>query len=459
MGLTEAQLLANPRQASPAAIIYDTRKSLAQEQAGATYETQLGAQDTLSSTVYVGHRATTQFQSIPQATEQRQPLYPGGVIDLSREFYGIDTHLADERTLAGTRLQVVGGFAYDDLEESRRGLLNYVGNELGVEGATRLGEANRVYDVAEYLQAQWDPNARWRLTAGVRNNGVAVGSNQHIPATRDPHSSVRYTAVSPVAGVVLHATPDINAYASYGKGFETPTLNDLAYRSTDGSLPGLNIGLQPARSNNYEVGMKAGRGALRADLAAFYIETRDELAVLQNFNGRAVEQNIGETSRHGAELSVDADWAGGFSGRLAYTFIRAVVGRAYRACVGTPCVPATVAAGSYLPAVPRNALYAGITWRYAPLGFSTTLEEQARAKIYADDRNTASAAGYWQTNWHAGFEQQTRRWELDEYVRLDNLTDRAYVGSVIVNESNSRYFEPAPGRTAYLLFSAKWRLD
>jgi len=459
MGLTEAQLLANRTQASPAAIIYNTRKSLDQEQMGAIYENKFSAEDTISSTIYGGHRATTQFQSIPQATQEKEPLYPGGVIDLSRAYYGIDTHLTDQRTLAGTALQVVGGIAYDDLEESRKGLLNYVGDELGVEGPARLEEANHVYDLDEYLQAQWDPDAWWRLTAGVRNNVVEVGSNEHIPVTDEPHSSVRYTAVSPVAGAVFHATPDVNLYASYGKGFETPTLNDLAYRSTNGSLPGLNIGLQPARSENYEVGVKAGRGAVRADLAAFYIDTHDELAVLQNFNGRAVEQNIGATSRHGAEASVDADWAGGFSGRLAYTFIRAVVGEAYQTCAGTPCLPATVAAGSYLPAVARNALYAGLTWRYAPLGFSTTLEEQARSRIYADDRNTASASGYWETNWHAGFDQQMRRWQLSEFLRLDNLTDRAYVGSVIVNESNFRYFEPAPGRTAYVMFSAKWRVD
>ena len=132
------------------------------------------------------------------------------------------------------------------------------------------------------------------------------------------------------------------------------------------ALPGLNIGLKPARSNNYEVGIKAGKGAIRAELAGFYIETRDELAVLQNFNGRTVDQNIGETARHGAELAVDADWGGGFSARLAYTFIRAVVGQAYQTCVGTPCLPATVEAGSYLPAVPRNALYAGLTWSYDP---------------------------------------------------------------------------------------------
>jgi iron complex outermembrane recepter protein len=33
---------------------------------------------------------------------------------------------------------------------------------------------------------------------------------------------------------------------------------------------------------------------------------------------------------------------------------------------------------------------------------------------------------------------------------VDNLADRNYVGSVIVNEGNGRYFEPAPGRTFLL---------
>ena len=42
----------------------------------------------------------------------------------------------------------------------------------------------------------------------------------------------------------------------------------------------------------------------------------------------------------------------------------------------------------------------------------------------------------------------------DEYVQVDNLTNRTYVGPVIVNETNSRFFEPAPGRTAYVMFSA-----
>jgi iron complex outermembrane receptor protein len=471
LGLTTAQLNANPEQAGTGAIAYNTRKSLAQEQLGAVYTDALGAHDDVTATLYTGHRATTQFQAIPQATQEAAPLYPGGVISLSRAYWGVDAHATDQRNIGDAPLQVVGGLSYDDLEETRFGYLNYIGTDLGVEGAVRRDEANHVYDFDQYLQAQFDPQPRWRLIAGVRNSTVEVSDHDHLTDDEDPDSSVRYSAVNPVAGATFRATSAVNLYASYGKGFETPTLDDLAYRSTNGSLPGLNIGLRPARSNNFEVGVKAGDEHLRANLAGFYIRTEDELAVLANSNGRAVEQNIGETQRHGAELSVDAQGGGGFSARVAYSYIRALVAQPYVACVSAPCKPATgvmgmlpandylVAAGNHLPAVPINALYAGVTWAYAPQGFTATLETQGKAGIYANDRNSAFAAGYWVANARAGFVQDTKRWRVQEFASVDNLANRRYVGSVIVNETNSRFFEPAPGRTAYIMFNAALRSD
>src|SRR5580704_4520673 len=70
LGLTRAQLAADPRQAGVNAIAYNTRKSLAQEQVGVVYDNKLGAADDLVASAYTGHRATTQFQAIPQATQQ-----------------------------------------------------------------------------------------------------------------------------------------------------------------------------------------------------------------------------------------------------------------------------------------------------------------------------------------------------------------------------------------------------
>jgi iron complex outermembrane receptor protein len=455
LGLTRGQLAADPSQAGTNALAYNTRKSLMQEQAGSTLATALTDADELTAMIYAGRRSTTQFQAITRAVEASTPLHPGGVIDLGREYQGTDVHVTDRRTPGGMPLTLTAGVAYDALQETRRGFLNYSGAELGVIGALRRNDRNRVDAADEYLQLEWDPAARWRAIAGARHSVIDVRSRDLIGAT--PPSGIRYSAINPVAGLTFRVGPDLNAYASYGRGFETPTLNDLAYRSTDGTLPGLNLGLQPAHSDNSEIGLKAQAGRLRADLAAFYVRTHDELAVAANSGGRSVFENIGETERRGAELALAAGWDNGIDARLAYTYIRAVTMVPYSSCALLPCASVPVPAGSRLPAVPANALYAAVTWRAPRLGFATTVETIGRSQIYVDDHNSDAAAGYWATNVRAGFTQQLDGWTLSETARVDNVVGRRYVGSVIVNESNGRYFEPAPGRTAYLLFSAAHR--
>mgnify|MGYP006968057226 CR=1 FL=1 len=45
--------------------------------------------------------------------------------------------------------------------------------------------------------------------------------------------------------------------------------------------------------------------------------------------------------------------------------------------------------------------------------------------------------------------------ELRAFARLENVLDQAYIGSVIVNDGNGRFFEPAPGRT-WLASASFW---
>ncbi len=457
LGLTRAQLAADPTQAGTNALAYNSRKSLDNEQVGAIYERDLSEHDTLQATVYGGHRSTTQYQAIPFTTEG-SPANPGGVIALNRFFAGTDLHLTDHRMLLDRPLQWTIGLSYDNLEEHRQGFTNFIGHELGVEGALRRHENNRVYDLDEYLQAQWDPFDRWRAIAGVRNSVVQVEDHNLMPVTTgNIDTGVRYSATNPVAGLVFRAADQLHLYGSYGRGFETPTLNDLAYRSTDGSIPGLNLGLKPARSDNYELGLKAGNKLLHADLAAFYVQTQDELAVQANAAGRSVYENIGQTERRGFEAGLDSTLAGGFSTRLAYTYINAVTAQPYTTCLGAPCKEFEIHTGSHLPAVPEDSIYAALNWAYLPQGFTATLEAISRAQIYADDRNSQAASGYTVLNLRFGLEQQLPRWHVTEYARIDNIGNRSYVGSVIVNETNMRFYEPEPGRSFDLMFTLAWR--
>ncbi len=451
LGLTRAQLASNREQAGTNAIAYNTRKSVEQEQLGAHYERRLGNADDLSAIVYGGGRDATQYQAIPQAS-QSAPTHPGGVIVLNNDYWGADVHLTDHRHVGDTPLQLTLGVSYDDLDEGRRGYLNFIGSELGVQGQLRKDETDTVYDLDEYLQLEWDPAKRWRLEAGIRNSVVDVGADAHLSQPGVPtQSGVRYSTVSPVAGVTYRAAPKLELYGSYGKGFETPTLDELAYRSSNGSLPGLNFALRAARSDNYELGLKAGTERMRATLAGFYIRTEDEVAVQSNAAGRSVYENIPASQRRGAEAEYQSDWGHGFSSELAYTYIQALTLQSYSTCLLVPCVPVVISPGHRIPAVPADSLYAEVTWRRSPGGFWATLETVGRAQLYANDLNSQAAGGYWLANVRAGIEQHTSAWHFTEVLRLDNLANRSYVGSVIVNETNSRYFEPEPGRTVYLM--------
>jgi iron complex outermembrane receptor protein len=53
--------------------------------------------------------------------------------------------------------------------------------------------------------------------------------------------------------------------------------------------------------------------------------------------------------------------------------------------------------------------------------------------------------------------QQDGRWRITEFVRIDNVTDKNYVGSVIVNEGNTRYYEPSPRRNMTIGVQANLR--
>lgn len=60
-----------------------------------------------------------------------------------------------------------------------------------------------------------------------------------------------------------------------------------------------------------------------------------------------------------------------------------------------------------------------------------------------------AAPSYAVFNWRTRFEQRLGAWTFHQLVRLDNLFDRQYVGSVIVGDGNRRYYEAAPGLSWY----------
>lgn len=438
LGLTAAQFAQNPRQAGTNALAFNTRKSVAQTQAGALYDLELGAQSRLHARAYLGERQVTQFLAIPLAA-QAAATSSGGVVDLDRGYGGAGLRYTRETTLAGAALTWSVGLDYDRMAERRRGFIN----NFGIAGALKRDEDDVVSNLDLYVQGEWRMAPRWTALAGVRSSRVRFFATDYFiaPGNPDDSGAVRYARTTPAAGLSYRLAEGAVLYGNYGEGFETPTFAELAHRG--GGLSGLNLALKPARSTHRELGLKLRRGeAGRIHVALFRIDVLDEIVVESSSGGRTVFKNAAATRRKGLELSWQERLPHGIEVAIAGTALDARFVHPFTS--GAP--PTLVPAGNRLPGVPAASLHGELLWRHAASGFHAGVEARASAKVHVNDANSESAAAYRVWNLRAGFEQRGRNWRLTEFVRVDNVGDRRYAGSVIVAEANGRYYEPAPGR-------------
>ena len=450
-GLTADEWRDNPRQ-SPRGDQYNTRKNTRQTQAGLRYERQLSAQDDLSVMMYAGERETTQFQSIPRAP-QLKPSHAGGVIDLTRHYQGIDTRLTHRGELL-VPVTLTAGLDYENMSERRKGYENFVmvngAPQYGEQGALRRNERNLMWNVDPYLQTQWQLTDKLSLDAGVRYSSVWFDSNDYYitPGNGDDSGDANYHKWLPAGSLKYALTDAWNVYLSAGRGFETPTINELSYRSDNQS--GLNFGLKPSTNDTVEIGSKTriGNGLLTA--ALFQTDTDNEIVVDSSSGGRTSYKNAGKTRRQGMELGLDQQFGESWRLKAAWTWLDAT----YRTNV---CGDASCN-GNRIPGIARNMGYA--SFGYQPeQGWYAGSDIRYMSDIMANDENTAKAPSWTVVGLTTGYKWSYGRMDMDLFGRVDNLFDREYVGSVIVNESNGRYYEPAPGSNYGIGLNLAWRFE
>jgi iron complex outermembrane recepter protein len=446
LGLNRAQWEANPRSVDPAALLFDTRKTINQQQAGAALDHRFSDALQLHVDAYGGQRGIRQYLAIPPSNS---PTTSGGVADLDRDYGGVGVRLAWTTLALGGPLVVTIGADTDRQHERRKGFVNNFGDL----GALRRDEDDTVRSSDFYAQAEWAFAPRWSATAGIRTSTVRYSSVDHYITAANPDDSgnQRFEDTSPVAGLVFHALPDLNLYASYGEGFETPTFAEIAYRP-GGS--GLNFALQPATSRATEIGVKYRLGDRhRINVAIFNVDTSNEIIVDTATGGRTTFKNAGATRRRGAEVLWDGKFGYGLQAQVALTWLRAEFVDEFT--TGSAVVPA----GARLPAVPSKQAYGELAW--VPGGFyglDTAVEVQYVDQLYVNDRNTDAAPAWTVVNARLGFAQVSGAATWREFVRVNNIFDRNYSGSVIVGDTNGRYFEPAPGRNWFVGASVEVRL-
>ncbi|HTD91440.1 MAG TPA: TonB-dependent receptor, partial [Burkholderiales bacterium] len=188
LGLTAAQAAQNRKQAggnaATNAYTFNTRKSIAQSQAGLIYDLSLSANTKLNARVYGGDRQVTQHLAIPLAT-QNVATSAGGVVDLDRGYGGAALRLTHETKLAGGPLTLSAGMDYDRMNERRRGFIN----NFGITAGLKRDEDDVVTNTDMYAQAEWQPIRNLSLLGGLRRSSVRFKSTDYFVAPGNPNDS------------------------------------------------------------------------------------------------------------------------------------------------------------------------------------------------------------------------------------------------------------------------------
>ncbi len=443
-GLSRTDWENNPKQVVQNVLDYNARKEIDQIQTGLTWSKPINDQHELYAMTYMGQRQVTQYQSIPD-TVQKNPNTPyqaGGVIDFKRNYYGADLRWTGKKLLPNTTLSV--GVAFDAMDEDRQGYQNFNDTgDKGVKGTLRRDEDNTLWNIDPYLQASWQFLPTWRLDTGVRYSNVHYKSKDYyvVGLNGDNSGKTSYEEVLPSVALSWQITPEVLVYASYAKGFETPTFTEMAYPAEGGAST---LNLKPSTSDTYETGLKSQNQLGDFTLAVFQTKTKNDIVSAESFGGRSTFRNADKTLREGAEFAWNKKLWRDLTATASYTYLDATFDADIPALGSIAQIPA----GNAIPGIAKNQAYASLAWQPSH-GLYGGVDVQYMDKVYVNDTNSDVAPSYSVTSANVGYAWVMGDWKVNSFARVDNLFDKNYAGSVIVNDSTKpvgRYFEPADGR-------------
>ena len=426
--LTPEDWREDPTQTVQRAVDFNTRKDIHHRQGSFSWFHERDNGEGLLS-LWQGDRDIEQF--LPFAGDGNTSS--GAVIDVSRQFEGAHARWRQR----GVNWSATVGAQLERQQDHRFG---YVNNN-GEKGDLRRNEFNWIENASAYLRFQWQLSEELSATGGVRYSDINYEVEDYFTEldNSDDSGSSDFSETTAAVSVTWQFLPTSATYLSIGQGFETPTLTELAYRN-QGS--GLNRELGPSTNDQWEWGIKHQLPQdWRLHFAFFGIKSEDEILVDQSNDGRTTYRNASETSREGAELSINGALTQQLDLLLSYSYIDATFDNG-------------PLQGNQLPGVAKSQGYLRLNWQPTEQ-WLVQLAGQYRNETPVNDANDTFAPSY--TTWDIAVSRdwQWVKSELDVWARVDNITDKDYVSAVVVNQGSGRSFEPGIGRQASVGIS--WR--
>jgi iron complex outermembrane receptor protein len=419
--LTKQQVEQDPRQARAYFADNNAGKMSIQGQLGGTYHDVTGI-GTFRMTAYGIFR------------DLKNPL-PFVYIKLHRLAGGLRLTLQNENKYIRWNVGYGGKLQHD----FRWNWNNSRGTPLPGDSLT-IDQLEKVYNQAVFGNIMVPLN-KWNISLSLRYDWLRFSADDHLQKHSPGNSQSgkrNFQALSPSAGISYQIN-DSRIYASMSTAFEAPTTTELVNRPDGGG--GYNPNLQPEHTLNFETGVKGQIKAalLSYNLALYTLWVRDMLMPYESASERVYYRNEGKTHHWGIEANVDWKAQKHLNLGVTYTFTHATF-------VTAQTLLNQSLDHNTIPGIPRQRLNGFIRWSAKPIWFS--LDAESVNAYYVDNLNTAKNEGYIVFNGRISTEsiRFSSGISLDPFISINNIFDKQYNGSVQVNATSGRYFEPAAGR-------------
>ena len=385
------------------------------------------------------------------ATRDLDSPIPNNKILIDRVQWGLGLQNQRDTRLAGTAARLSLGLEFDHVRDDRQ------------TGKPPIAEPNHRDNVSTayglWGQMELFPSESLSLSAGLRLSSVyLMATNNKLKPGDTSGGSRRYSGNAVYLGMTRHLGEATNLYATIGSSFETPTLNETLYVFVPGQAQGyaaFNTSIESAKSIQWEAGLKHRTAAQGyAQLALFGAQTKDDIVPQLLSTSNSVWQNA-DTRRLGLELSARQTLGRGLQAGLSAQWIKAEYDQALSVSRSSNLI--AVASGNRIPGIPRDRVQAELTWstkagklsagqpsRYATLEFVSL----GVMDVNSDNSQATDRANVW--NLRLGSRYPALGGEVLVQVAIENLADKLYAGSVIVDQAFERYYEPGAPRQ-YLL--------
>jgi iron complex outermembrane receptor protein len=453
--LTPAEFLANPDSAAAGNIRRNADKDVQQYQLAATLR-HGDARGNSYDLVLFGLK-----RDLENPLAAPPPQGPGPTIGT---YVQIDRLVGGARASATRALgqtpfapRLTAGADLQFLRDNRRNFRA----EAGVPtDSTYVDQREKVLELGPFVQLNWSPVPQLLVSAGGRYDRIEFDVTDRFFADGDDDSGERtLDSWNGNIGASWFVSEALVPYANVSTAFETPTTTEFANRPDGGG--GFNQELGPQRAWNYEIGVRGRWGSLlEYSASGFITRVSDAIVQFSEVGGRAFFRNAGKTHNDGVELGLSVSPVPQLRLNAAYTFADYTFAD-YSFVDGPQTV---VLDGNQLPGVPKHFVRFGV--RSEPgFGFAVDVDHTLSSAVFADDANSFQIE-----DWGAGVTNLRVSWNgemgsavVRPFVGVNNLFDKAYVGSVTVNgfdvlANAPRVIEPAPRINVYVGAELGWRV-